>query len=216
MTYLRITAALCCAFQWGCGGNEATEFPAGLEPLEENSAPVHQGGGTYPTELSLVSGETLDWKFVHARGYLRAPAGDVWAALKEPTVVMDVTHTDRQTFVIGTEPDYEWSYQLSYAVDEFITVEWDEAWRLGTVEGSPAAPTLAMVRYQKIFGTTFIDLLEGSILITAVPGETDITEVQFIEHLDAFSGGISDMSESMVIRFANMRAFARGEWPPAN
>ena len=66
-------------------------------------------------------------------------------------------------------------------MDEIITVAWDELWRFGTVTGTPDAPELAMIRYQKVFGSDFITLIEGSILLRAA--EAGHTELEFIEHL---------------------------------
>lgn len=202
-------AAPLAALLVGCFGNETTVFPSGLEPLEENTAPEPMGMVAYPEALSLVLGETNDYNFGHARGYVRAPAAVVWEALKDPDVVIDRRHNDVRSYELEVDPDYEWSYALSYTVDTIITVDWEEQWRMGTVLGTPEAPELGMLRYQKVWGSTLIELLEGSIQVIAI--EPEVCEVQFIEHVRARGQSGDETGESMQDRFANILARSRGE-----
>jgi hypothetical protein len=187
-----------------CGGNSITEFPPGLEPLEDNTA---EAPGDQGERVEVVADREYGIDWVHARGYIHAPAAAVWAAVQDPGVVVNREDTDVQEVVLGVEPEYEHSMSIHYQVHDLITVEWEERWRYGVVAGGEA-PELAMVRYQKVWGSGFIDLLEGSILVIAA-GDA-LTEVQFIEHLDALGGGTAEMVGSVERRFARMVAHAHG------
>lgn len=195
----------------GCFGNETTEFPEGLEPLEDNTAPVQDG--EIEQAIELVDGDNGNWAWVHARAYLLSPPADVWATLKDPELMATVCSTDTHSVEAGVEPDYEHSFQLSYWVDDVINIEWDELWRYGTIEGTPEAPVLGMVRYQKVWGSELIYTLEGSIQLHALGPET--AELQMIEHLAAAGGDISDMRLSMQQRYDSVIAvLAGGVAPP--
>jgi len=207
-----ILAVLLAVLLAGCQDNVATEFPDGLEPLEDNMVPVPQGGT--PTEgISFVTGEN-DYKWVHGRGYILADPATVWAATKDPERMAATCSTDRHTVMLGLEPQYEYGFQLHYEVDQVITVAWDESWRYGTVLGTPATPELAIIRYQKVFGSDFISLLEGSIQVLATD-QPGVTEMQFIEHLSALGGSAGQMQDAMQHRFDIVAAVAHGQPLPA-
>ncbi len=169
-------------FLGSCGSSESP-FEPGLDRLEPNIAPAPEGDGWPEDEVSIVTGEGEDYLWGHARSYICAPAGEVWQVLKNPLLVADRRATDEQTWDLGTEPEYEYSFVLHYEVQELISVEWDEAWRYGVLEGSSADPSLALIRYQKTEGSDLIELLEGSVELH--PAAAAVTEVQQIEHIDA-------------------------------
>ena len=173
----------------GCFGNESTPFPPGLEPLEENTAepPTPVDGDMYPESLSIESGEKSRYDWVHARGYVDAPIEDVYAALRMPEVVADHRAVARHSVTLDTDPDYTHSFTLHNEVDDFITVEFDITWRLEAVEGTEDAPDLVAARWQKTHGTTFIDVLEGSLLLHRVTD--DVTEFDVVERVRAASRG---------------------------
>lgn len=195
-------AALAAAGAGGC--NTSTEYPPGLEPLEDNTAPDPAG----LDQLSTVGGNTPDFAFGHGRGWIDAPAGAVWAALKDPEVVVSWRQTDRHTATPMPDPMYELRFELHYEVDNVITVSWDEDWRYGTLEGTPDAPELALTRYQKVYGTVYIDLIEGSITVT--PRDDGTTELALIEHVKASQGGSNEIITTMQDRFASVLARVRG------
>jgi hypothetical protein len=186
-----------------CFGNETTVFPAGLSPLEANTAPAPSG-----ETLALVSGDASQWSWVHGRGLVAAPAATVWSALKDPEVIADRRQTDRHMVTLNSEPGYEYAFELHYEVDKVIEIDWDEDWRFGTVTGSPAAPELAIVRYQKVWGSTFISLIEGSIEVLR-RGDA-LTEVQFVKHVDAYMAGTDEMRSSITDEFNAVVARAHG------
>jgi uncharacterized protein YndB with AHSA1/START domain len=190
----------------GCFGNTETYFPPGLEPLESNTAPLPDPA----TEgILYTTGKTADYDWAHARAVIHAPAAAVWQALKDPDVLVSWRQTTRHTFVLTPDAIYEFRYMLSYEVDNIITVTWDEDWRLGTIKGTPAAPELGMLRYQKVYGSTFIDLIEGSIQVVEIDDTT--TEVQFVEHLKALQSGSAESVTTMQDRFAAIAARAHGQ-----
>jgi len=195
----------------GCFGNTSTEFPPGLEPLEDNEAP--EAGPPYDEGLVMVDGDNGNWAWVHGRAYLAGAPADVWATLKDPELLVGRCSSDAYAFEVGVEPDYEMSFQVSYTVDEIITVEWDELWRYGTVEGAPEDPSLAMIRYQKVEGSELIRLIEGSIQLHATD-EPGVTELQLIEHVNAAGGGIEDMRKAMQYRIDSVTAVLGGGEQP--
>lgn len=203
---IAVGAALC-----GCQDDIVTEFPDGLEPLEDNRVPAITGAN--PVEqLTVMRGED-GYKWVHARGVLLAPPSVIWPLTKDAERLASVCNTDRHSIQVGTEPQYEYGFAIHYEVDEVVTVAWDEVWRYGTITGTPVDPARAMIRYQKVFGSDFITTLEGSIQILARtdPGQT---EIELIEHLDAFGGSADQMEGSMRYRFGLFASAAHGTAPP--
>jgi hypothetical protein len=173
----------------GCFGNESTPFPPGLEPLEEVTVepPAPASGDMYPETLAMESGELSRYDWVQARGYIDAPIEDVYAALQMPEVVTDHRAVSRHSVTLDTEPEYEHSFTLHNEIDEFITVEFDIAWRIAAVEGTEDAPDVVAATWQKTYGTTFIDLIRGSLLLHRVTD--DVTELELVEHVRAASRG---------------------------
>jgi hypothetical protein len=109
---------------------------------------------------------------------------------------------------------YEYSFEVANSVDDVVTVSWEEEWRFGTVTGTPEAPELAMVRYQKTYGSDFIYLIEGSIQVIATD-DPDVTTIEFIEHLAALGGAASDIRSTMERRFALLTAAVHDDALPA-
>ena len=157
----------------GCFSDVETPFPPGLEPLEEGMAPAPApvDGDPYPETVTMVRAfapYTPRTHAVHARGYVRAPVVDVWAALRDPDV-----GADRRTFrewstTYDVEPEYDYSYVIHSVIENVIVVEYDVTWRHGVVLGTLEAPTLASARYQKTAGSAAIDALQGSVVLTEV------------------------------------------------
>jgi len=200
-------AALAVLLASGCFGNESTEFPDGLEPLEENTAPEPDDG------IAFVSGDNGSYAWVHGRAVVAVEPAAVWAVIETPEMMAAVCATDSHSIEVGVEPDYELSFEVSYTVDEIINVSWDERWRYGTIEGTPEAPTLGMVRYQKVYGSSLIDLLEGSIQLRATD-DPAVTVIEFVEHLAGAGGTIEDMTASMQHRYDTVLAVVGGDEQP--
>ena len=199
------------ALSTGCQDDITTQFPDGLEPLEDNQVPAITGAS--PLEQIVIQKGEDGYKYAHGRGIFLAAPGVIWALAKDGTKVAADCDTDRQTFTVGVEPQYEYGFKAHYEVDNVVTVAWDELWRYGTITGTPAEPTRTMVRYQKVFGSDFITTLAGSIqlLARADPGQT---EIEMVEHLDAFGGSADQMQASMQRRFDMLAAAAHHRAPP--
>jgi hypothetical protein len=178
----------------------------GLEPLETTTAP--DPGVAAGETQNVVDGTTPNYDFGHAHGYVHAPSGVVYATVKDPHVVMTTRRTDKQTFVLNIEPEYEYSFQLSYEVDDLVTVAWDEIWRYGAIKGDVDAPELAIVRYQKVYGTSFITLIEGMILIQRVDDEW--TDVQMVEHVKSVGSGPAEIRDTLIDRYRAIVAVSHG------
>lgn len=195
----------------GCffGGSEATPFPPGLEPVGENTAPLPMGtpDDPFPEAIEVVHGEIDGVIFVHARGFIHAPPGKVWSALMEPDVFSDRRNIDSYSATFDVEPEYDFSVQVSYVVERVVTIEWDENWRYGVIEGTAAELEHGAIAFQKTFGTTFIALLEGSFGVFAIDGEPQITEYGFIEHLDTIMTTSDVPAQRAVDMHENIKAF---------
>lgn len=169
----------------GCGGNEATAFPDGLAPLEDNTAtaPVAEEGQPYPERMNALSGDRGTYEFAHARGYVHGTVAETWAALQMPEVVTDRRTVNRYTFTHDVEPGYDVSFRVHNEVDDFITVTFEITWRESAIEGPMEAPTVVAIRWQKTYGTTFITTIEGSMVLRPVDDVT--TEIDAVEHIKA-------------------------------
>ncbi len=203
-------AVLILAFGASCFGNELTEFPPGLEPVAENTAslPVGTSEDPYPERLEQVHGDGGDFLFSHSRGYVHASAEAVLNALRDPEVVSDRRSTTSHTVMFGLEPDYDFSMKLSYIVEDVITVEWDEDWRYGILEGSAESPKFGAIAFQKVFGTSFINRLEGSMYFDRI--EDNVVEVGFVEQLSASRTESDKIASYQRDVFNNILASVRG------
>ncbi len=198
------------ALSSGCFGNEETIFPPGLEPLEDTTAPLPDGTPTdpYPEMLNLVTGETPEYHFAHAHGYVAAPLETVYEALSTPDVCTDFRQTSRHTVDLDVEPEYDRSFVIHYEVDQFITIGFDVTWRHGIVEGPNDRPDITAHTFQKTYGTTFISLMRGSIVARRVDDTT--TELELVEHINAASGGSDNIAQFLRDYYANVVAISHG------
>lgn len=194
-----------------CQGTETTPFPPGLEPLEENTAepPASTPDDPFPEAIEVVSGRTDDYVWAHSRMYFHATTDVVWAALGDPAVIVNRRESDTHRVTLDIEPEYEHSFQIHYLVDRLLTVEWDENWRYGIVESDETGPSLGAIRWQKVFGSTFIRLIEGSATVTRI--DDAITEVEMIEHVDAIMADESDLAVYLRDLFSHVVARRNGD-----
>ena len=203
-----LVAALALA---GCQGSVATPFPPGVEPFAD---------GEVPGELPAPQGEQLQTSTsnesmirAYGRGLVLAAPDVLWSAAKVPEAMVSRCQTTRRTFTRDNEPEHELSFLVHYVVDDILTVEWDDQWRGDVVTGTSEAPELAMVKHQKIEGSDFIYLSEGTILIRATD-DPATTELWFVEHLRAISGSADDVLGSMRDNYDALVALAHGQLIP--
>jgi hypothetical protein len=196
-------ALLVCA---ACQSDVTTPFPPGLEPLEDNPLPMQQAPYT---ETLVTSSTDTDFIRTYARGYVLVAPGVLWAAAKNPDVDVASCSTNQQIITPDDQPEYEYSFVVHYVVNNIVTVEWDDQWRFGTITGTPETPTLGMIKHQKVCGTSFIRLSEGTIQVTATD-DPNVSELAFVEHLNAVGGGVADVLKGTQHNYDALVAVAHG------
>src|SRR4051794_22676908 len=110
----RLAFAVALSSLCACGHNVKTAFPAGIAPMEENTAsdPKAEGSDQYPEEMVAVQDSTDNYDFVHARAYIHAPMAKVFAALQVPGVVTDRRKLETWTVTQNVETGYEVSFRV--------------------------------------------------------------------------------------------------------
>jgi len=181
----------CALLLSGCFGTEVSEFPDGLEPLDENllMPPTGTAEAPYPEEFIVEGNEGGRYDLVLGRGYIDAPLADVWAAYREPAVGADRRTSPEWTSTAAEDPAYEESYVVHHIAHDIVTVEWDVTWRHGLVEGIAEAPELVAIRWQKTDGSTLIRVIDGSLILRPV-GDGTATEVELAYHANATGAGL--------------------------
>ncbi len=193
-----------------CQDNVATPFPPGLEPLDDNQVP-DSSEVTEVLRHKTVSGGPIN---VHGRGYVLVAPGTLWALTKQPEAMIARCSTTEQRVTVDTDGAYEFSFLVHYTVRDILTVEWDDQWRYGVIEGTVDDPELGMIRHQKTQGSDFIDISEGTIQVLATD-DPDVSELAFVEHLEAVSGGADDVLAGMQNNYDALVALAHGAAIPA-
>jgi hypothetical protein len=203
----------------GCWGDEKTRFPEGLDPIEtiDVAAPPAVGGDLFPEMLAFDSGNRMGFDWVEARGFVHAPIARTWEAMREPEVCVDRREVDRWALRNATDEDlelYDFAYVIHNEVDDVINVEFDNTWHHGATMGTVEEPEEIVANFQKTWGTTFIDILRGTIIARPVDAET--TELLMVEHIRAASGDGQDQARSYLTDYhASIVAHVHGEPLPA-
>lgn len=212
-TIVRSAPLLCtgvCAIVSACG-NEVTVFPPGLEPLETNRAPAPAGTDEdpFPERLEMLEGENDTFAWVQARGFVHGSVAATWSAFQDPQVVADRRKVDEWSVMSNVETGFDVSFMIHNVVHDVITVIFDVTWRQSVVSGDRAEPTQVAIRFQKTFGTVFIDILRGSILVRQV--DDQLTEIEMIEHIGAASGGTDNIKSYLGDLFSSVVARVHGQ-----
>ncbi|MBL0216123.1 MAG: hypothetical protein IPQ07_19850 [Myxococcales bacterium] len=193
MTPRIVTCVLLGAVLTACQDNVTTPFPPGLEPFEDN--PVELDGDLTVEQLHAITKDGDQIK-VYGRGYVHATPTRLWELTQVPPAMIATCSTDEQQVSENNDLEYLYSFLVHYTVHNVLTVEWDDQWRYGVVTGSPDAVELGMIKHQKIQGSDFVTLSEGTIEVLATP-DPEVSELAFVEHLEAISGGTSDVLKGM-------------------
>ncbi len=200
MKYLLIALALV-----GCQDDISTPFPSGLEPFPDD-AENQTLDGTVVEALSVTStAEPII--MAYGRGFIFAPPAEVYALSHDPEVMLAACSTTSHSVVAENEPNYELSFLVSYFVDNIVNVEWDDQWRGDVVVGTLEDPELVMIKHQKTEGSDFISLSEGTVQLLSTE-DPAITEVRFVEHLDALMASEGDVIAGMQSNYDRMLAIA--------
>lgn len=192
---------------WACGGNEMTVFPAGLTPIDPvdlATLPAATAADPHPETISFVSGMTTDqpenYAWVHGRGYVHASVANAWLALQSPPVCVDRRKVSSWSVTNNVETGYDVSFAIHNTVNSTITVMFDITWRQSAVNGTASNPNVVAASFQKTNGTTYIDLLAGTVLLTRIDDQT--TEIDVEEHLAALGSG-PDVAQSYLTDLYN-------------
>lgn len=197
----------------GCGSNVETSFPPGLTPLAPVVLAVRGAtpGNPYPENLSVESGNG-DYAWGRGRGFIRAPLARVYEALRDPDVTADRRRVARYAVTPNVEPAYPASYRVRNVVEDIITLEFDITWRLGPFEGSPEEPTAYSGVYQKTWGSSYIDMIRGSMLVKRV--DQGVTEIQMVRHVQAAQQNEAELEQYMLDAFDSVVARVNGRALP--
>jgi hypothetical protein len=162
------------------------------------SLPAASGSDVCPEMINLV--EVHDYMphiaAVHAAGCIHASPADVWAAVQDFQTSRQVEATNSVVLVTPAMesecPGGNYETQVNAGPSGF-TVDFRLCWRHAVIDGTETAPTLTNTRWQKVWGSTAIRTLEGSLVTRPHPDDpANVTEVFYQYHLDAASLGPSN------------------------
>ncbi len=187
-----------------CGGDESTGFAPGLTALEPSRAtrPVMPGAQRCPEAVNVVTGDTPEYEWAHARGCVHVPAARVWAALQDADVMVDRRRVSTFTTSRDVEPAYALSYRVRHVVRDIITLEFDHTWRGAINQGTAQSPRELTLAYQKTWGSNFITILRGSVV--ARPIDPDTTEVELVRHIKSAGAGRAEAAQYLRDAFASL------------
>lgn len=168
----------------GCGRDNPAPAPDVLSPLEDNAAhaPVPDGDDPWPEVLSIVSGGDSELWWAHAVGFVKGTPEEVWTAARDPEVGVDRREVDAWTLT-EVEDDFDASYIVHNTVNDVITVNYDLRWLHELQGAEPDDPLRVVAVWEKTEGTSFIELLQGSIVL--LPESPGVTRIELVEHLEA-------------------------------
>lgn len=196
----------------GCQDDISTPFPPGLEPFADD-AENQTLDGTVVEALTVKSTDD-PMIMVYGRGFLFASPAESYAVTHDPEVMLAACSTTSHSVDNANQPEYELSFLVSYFVDDILNVSWDDQWRGDVVVGSLEDPGLVMIKHQKTEGSDFISLSEGTVQLLATD-DPAITELRFVEHLDALMASEGDVIAGMQSNFDRMLAVVHGNPIPS-
>ena len=206
-------------FTWvltACISNEVVqnEFPKILEPLEDIRVEPPQGED-YPEEITVGSEDGTDYAWAHARGYLHLSLEDAWTALRNDLVYVNQRDVTNYTVTEMDSDEYDYIFQVDNEVQDILPVEFTNEWRHVGHQNDKEEILDVVVRWQKIEGTDFIQLLEGSVEILPIDGEDSIVEIRIIEHLKATLDQEANAVEFVTDMAERWRLVGHGEAIPS-
>ncbi len=224
----RLVASLAVSALAACGSKVSTEFPPGINALQDTidvAWPNCATGTTtgcasatdpYPdalnTEQGGVNGTGPAYGWAHGRGYLKHPIAEVWATLQLPEVVQLSFYPERDQSTCGGAENVESGYDVSFSTHETPKgigsfADFIVTFREGVILGTSAAPQEVAVVYQKTWGTTYVGVLAGSIVFRggvagstdpSVPDDPNVTSVELIRHLAAKNTNNGPQTQSWI------------------
>ena len=145
-----------------CTDDKPVAFPDGLEPLEEIKVDLPVGIFQNPF-LKKSAGNrrrkvTTDGFM--PRGYIKSSPSQVWAALREPTVFVDIDKVVEYTVEEQNSSEYDYVFVVDNLVEDIVDVEFVVGWRHGVVDGDLNRPTMVGVRWQRSVGLNLLSHLK--------------------------------------------------------
>jgi hypothetical protein len=189
----------------------------GLEPWEavnvaERPAPV--AGDACPEAIRFARvADYMRADAVHARACIHAPMVDVWRAIQNPQTAATPATLDGWSPLPAPEhfPQCDGAaYETHLFVDDIVDVDFYLCWRHQLVLGTEAEPLLTATRWQKVFGTSAITRLEGSILAHPLEADPTITELEYQYHLNAAASDYETIETYLSTIYQRMRDDAHG------
>ncbi len=184
----------------GCYSNVATVFPEGFEPWEvQMSAPAPATADDPCPERPLVHVESrgyMDGRVasVHASACIHQPIATVWEAMRDPHTWRDPNVNMWTLFPEPVAGECDGGlFETGINAGSPVSVDFRLCWRFSLVSGTEEAPTVVVARWQKVFGTSAIGTLEGTLVAEQFDGDPDaITVVHYQYHLRAATTGPSN------------------------
>lgn len=196
-----------------CQKSVSTPFPEGLEPLEDCSAGFpSEGDGAVPVDAQVSSGETEDWMYVHVCGYVGGSVDDAWDAIQDADVVTDRRRvTEYAVTAQDHEPEYDVSFRVHHLIEDLITVEYDLDWRQGVWEQDDDVVHSVAARFQKTEGSSFIELIEGSLVLEAVEEQDDRTAFSLVIHHKSLGYKLEELELKATDLYDSVAAVSAGQ-----
>jgi hypothetical protein len=135
---------------------------------------------------------------VHASSCIHAPIEDVWEAMQDPQTGRDPTVNSWNVVdgivdsACSEGPDG--GFQTALNVMQFgASIDFRLCWRYALAAGTEESPDRVVVRWQKVWGTSAISTLEGTLVAERFEGDPDgMTRIDYQYHLKAASVGPSN------------------------
>ncbi|MGE0787424.1 MAG: hypothetical protein AB7S26_17255 [Sandaracinaceae bacterium] len=194
------------------GAGDGGPCPAQLAAWEENTAeyPAADGTDEFPETINYVETRWLRGaRGMHARAYVHADITTTFEAVRNPMAGADRRESTTFTFEEDVEPSVRWSHQSHLSVPDIVTVDFDLRWLSDVCQGTVEAPVLTSTRWQKVFGSSAISLLEGN--IQCVPITADVTGLEIQYHLDSLGADDNTIRNYLQGYYDSIVALAHGD-----
>jgi hypothetical protein len=191
--------------------NVISTIPPGLDPVEANTAPDPAPTATdpHPEVLSVVSGDTDEFSFAQAKGFIHTTMAKYYDAIHDGAVVTDRRRVDSFTVTNNVETGYDVSFRLHDVINNIITIDFDVTWRAGVVDGTQADPKQVNMRGGKTAGSSLVEVLEESEEAHYIDDNT--IEVGLIRHAKGVSVSSKDVVQYVNDCYASIKAKVNGQ-----
>ena len=193
------------------GGADAGLFPANLSPWEDNRAeyPAATMADPYPETIHYVETRwTGGANGMHARAYVQADLRTTFEAVRNPLAGADRREEVTFTWEEMVEPGVRWSHRSNLIIPDIVTVEFDLLWLSDVITGTVDEPTLTSTRWQKVFGSSAISLLEGNVVCVPITPEVTGLEIQY--HLNSLASDHGTIRDYLQGYYDSIVALAHG------